>query len=270
MKLKIVHGSDWHGDFESHAPLPEADVYVLSGDMLPNFPNLTMRHWTGGPYGGSQVTDYMPYDEALKLNEQGWRWHTRKIVPEIEFERQNKWLLDLERSHSGTFKRTLREWLLPDSCLDHPVVIVKGNHDFTNIGHFFARGWGNTYEITDDPSQSFNILGLKWGGCRGVNFMVGEWSDELEHSAWQEATQRLPTDLDVLVTHSPPEGILDEYYGEHIGSGHLARYVGLKNHGLKLNCFGHVHNQGGKVEETGGCLFSNAATTVNVFDLEVK
>lgn len=40
--MKIVHFSDWHGSLDEQ--LPEADLYVCTGDMLPNFTSHTFRN----------------------------------------------------------------------------------------------------------------------------------------------------------------------------------------------------------------------------------
>ena len=90
--------------------------------------------------------------------------------------------------------------------------------------------------------------------------------------------ERIPDDVDVLVTHGPPHGILDtvkEGWPDHLGCVDLMyRVKQLKN--LKLHVFGHIHGGSGE-RLVDGVQFVNAAVCneryapvnpVRVFDLE--
>lgn len=66
----------------------------------------------------------------------------------------------------------------------------------------------------------------------------------------------IPADTDVLITHSPPYGILDFDDNIHYGSEEiLARLPELH---LKAHLFGHIHAQHGIMQQQG-IVFSNAA-----------
>ena len=104
--------------------------------------------------------------------------------------------------------------------------------------------------------------GLKIGGVRGVKYHRGRWSDELDAAEFDARVRRLPPDLDVLLTHAPPEGILDAIPGESIGSPSLRGYVARHDPAappLKAHLFGHIHEAKGRLE-LGGTVFSNAAS----------
>ena len=68
----------------------------------------------------------------------------------------------------------------------------------------------------------------------------------------------IPADTDVLITHGPPKGILDEtVHGRlHVGCGHLLKKVlEIKP---KVHVFGHIHEARG-VHEEAGIKFINAS-----------
>ena len=88
-----------------------------------------------------------------------------------------------------------------------------------------------------------------------------EWSDELEDGEFSDLAARLPRDLDVLVTHSPPEGILDQMSGVSIATPALRSYVARHDPSLpplKAHLFGHIHEARG-LHALGGTIFSNAS-----------
>jgi Icc-related predicted phosphoesterase len=152
---------------------------------------------------------------------------------------------------------------------------VKGNHDFISLSDWIG---GDVWEVDEDASRTTNIMGLKVGGCRGINYIAGEWSDELSRTEFSARAGTIPTDIDVLLTHSPPEGIFDRpppdpgTPREHqLGWGSLALASWLNRRiyygtPLRAHLFGHVHDFPG-VKKTSGTVFSNAATTCNLIDL---
>jgi len=72
----------------------------------------------------------------------------------------------------------------------------------------------------------------------------------------------IPDDVNILVTHGPPSGILDITYWmgvpkERVGCVDLLNKI-LTLKQLKLHCFGHIHNESGETE-INGVKFINAA-----------
>lgn len=158
---------------------------------------------------------------------------------------------------------------------DAPVVVVRGNHDFIDLASAFG---GEVFEITHDATRTVEYCGLKIGGTRGINYMGNIWNDELHQIEWQKRCEDLPMDLDVLVTHTPPIGILDKCYSVHIGTAELTRYItkriyaGQNVKPLKLHCFGHAHEARGidkqnDIKAGSNIIFSNAATTYHEIEL---
>ena len=249
--MKICHISDWHG---STTTLPSADAYVVTGDMLPNFVLIKIQV---DKWRRDGIVTYDPYGHLIGKPQAKpvGAYVGRLIVPEREKTLQRMWCAQ------HPFRR---ECGLDD---DAPVLVVRGNHDFIPLSDWIG---GDVWEADDDPTRSTQLLGLKIGGFRGINYIMGEWSDELRREQFDDRARRLPDDLDVLITHSPPLGILDRHH-ENYGSPALMSYLLRRTYGenarpLRAHFFGHVHEAMGK-ESRDGVLFSNAATTTNEIEL---
>lgn len=67
---------------------------------------------------------------------------------------------------------------------------------------------------------------------------------------------KIPSDTDVLITHSPAYGILD--YDDGINYGSEEILTKLSDLHLKAHLFGHIHAQHGILEQNG-ITFSNGA-----------
>ncbi len=87
---------------------------------------------------------------------------------------------------------------------------------------------------------------MSWGWKR-ILISFRNWAfmkdDDQRKRYWEMA----PDDVDVLVTHGPPFGLLDQATpdGEHLGCIHLRNYIERVK--PKLVCFGHIHGSGGSV-----------------------
>ncbi|MGZ4996591.1 MAG: hypothetical protein ACXV8J_01995 [Methylobacter sp.] len=67
----------------------------------------------------------------------------------------------------------------------------------------------------------------------------------------------IPDDTDVLITHTPPYGILDQVtIGEHVGCEDLREAV--KRVMSKVHVFGHIHKSYGMLKQNG-ITFINAS-----------
>lgn len=229
--MKVVHASDWHWEFHK---LPEADLYVFTGDMMDNYPvhDKYRDPWDimGGP-----------------------NWY---ISPENERIRQGQ---DIKYFVAeGGFRRFLAS---PDS----PIVCVRGNHDYIDLAGLF-EGCNLIHEFVDN--EIVEVLGLRVSGHRGIPWIYGSWNDEVQRPDLMDRIRRIPDNIDLLLTHYPPEGILDQErpgiaYGMGGMSGHV--FNALNPNGVHL--FGHIHGSGGMVQRVDDLRFSNAATTFNEIEL---
>jgi Icc-related predicted phosphoesterase len=143
-------------------------------------------------------------------------------------------------------------------------IVIGGNHDN------FCRDWAIHGLFTEDeyermyPGESpfFDYL-CDSGLCfEGVSFWGSPWSlwfnginPHCKAFTGTEADLKkkfdlIPNDLDILITHSPPYGILDEVKDRNTGYMRNCGSVSLREkieHVKPLyNVFGHIHEHGGK------------------------
>src|SRR5690606_23557456 len=77
-------------------------------------------------------------------------------------------------------------------------------------------------------------------------------------AALREKWNLIPADTDVLVTHGPPQGILDKTIaGDLAGCEEMKQRLPMLTN-LQLHVFGHIH-EGYGVEKSGEVSFVNAS-----------
>lgn len=149
-------------------------------------------------------------------------------------------------------------------------IIIAGNHE-TGLPTDPARVqmlFSNTVCLFD---QSYEIEGIKIYGAPGIPARSYFYrANYMQYNRPKEKWNRIPSDTDILLTHTPPRYLMD--YGKHkLGSWHEGD-IELLNQVFrvkpKIHCFGHNHDQPGviRVKHSGdfsSCpaetLFVNAA-----------
>lgn len=134
-------------------------------------------------------------------------------------------------------------------------IVIAGNHD--GILEYFPR---NQQPFVDGKKEPFAVYlhdegveyeGLTiWGSPYTPTYY--KWSfmrnrGEQIKKHWD----KIPNNIDILITHGPPFGILDRAYNtnwEKVGCEDL--FNAVKRVQPKLHVFGHVHEGYGKHEET--------------------
>jgi Icc-related predicted phosphoesterase len=252
--MKVVHFSDWHG---ARKLLPPADLYICTGDMLPNYPLVKFENI----YAQDSDRQFVWCDPlglepgATKHRPKNGIYCGRKLWPAREMSLQTQWVMQ----QVGMNGNVLRHEILGEP--DAPVIVCRGNHDFINLALMFG---GDVWEVSEKGDEVTTIKGFRIGGARGVNPISGEWSDEVSDVEMEERCCRIPRDIDILVTHTPPRGIMD-YGGDHYGNASVMLYCSdrkASDHPLRLHCFGHVHEEPGiQTDPECGTIYSNAACT---------
>jgi Icc-related predicted phosphoesterase len=138
-------------------------------------------------------------------------------------------------------------------------VLIAGNHDFimekpTSTRHAMPEG------ITYLEGESVEIDGWKvWGGPWTPRFF--DWAFNVDRGeAIKRYWDKIPDDTDILVTHGPPLGVLDNnLHGIPCGCEELRKAV--ERIEPKLHVFGHIHPGSGM--ETIGWKSGNKTTFVN-------
>lgn len=126
-------------------------------------------------------------------------------------------------------------------------IFIAGNHDNCLYGANIEGLPDNVHYLCND---SVIIDGIKF---YGVPMFL---EDDLEGN-FPELFSRIPDDTDVLLTHQPPLGILDEQDGINYGDNHL--YKRVMDVRPKYHLFGHLHHTEETYKVFRRIRFSNAA-----------
>ncbi len=168
--------------------------------------------------------------------------------------------------HAGDFMRRGDLEELP-ACFawfrefPHPAKLVSaGNHDWAFERQSPAAEALIPSDVTYLRDSGRTIDGVNFWGSPWQPWF-NDWAFNLQRG--QEIAEKgalIPDDVDVLVTHGPPHGVLDAVDGppaRHVGcEALLDRIATLPN--LRVHAFGHVHEDYGTLEE-GGRRFVNAS-----------
>jgi len=135
-------------------------------------------------------------------------------------------------------------------------VLIAGNHDW-----LFQLDPSGAEGLLDDGiiylrDSSVEIEGLKiYGSPWQPRFY--EWAFNLDRGEEMAGKWRLiPDDTDILITHGPPNGILDRTVdGDHAGCEEL--YKKVRAIKPRAHIFGHIHEGYGTATE-GDTRFVNA------------
>lgn len=149
-------------------------------------------------------------------------------------------------------------------------IFVPGNHDWLfesddyKARHLMRDRIFNNHVLIN---QEVIINGIKFYGSPwqpefgGWAFNLSRLDDSLRQN-WK----KIPNDVNVLITHSPPKGILDtiEPDGEELGCYDLKQRA--KCITPKYHCFGHIHGgYGHKI--LGATEFINASVVNERYEL---
>jgi Icc-related predicted phosphoesterase len=135
-------------------------------------------------------------------------------------------------------------------------IIIAGNHDNflqSMDEHRMWRYWdkvGVTY-LCDSGTEfeGLKIWGIPWSKrFIGMNPHCMAFTYDDENWFYDEKIAKIPVDVDILITHSPPYSILDKVTdGYSVGSSSIfnwLKYMGRP----RLHVFGHIHEAYGQKE----------------------
>lgn len=140
-------------------------------------------------------------------------------------------------------------------------ILVAGNHDYYLNFLYEIPGEETDLSYLCDSGTEFEglkIRGSPWiKRFEGMNPNTMAFTVDTEEEL-EEKWKLIPDDVDILVTHTPSRGILDETKnGLHAGSGKLYCAI-LDRPSIKLHVFGHIH------ESYGFFLRQTPISTTNV------
>ena len=136
-------------------------------------------------------------------------------------------------------------------------ILIAGNHDF------FAAEFPEKFEailpkeITYLQDSGITINGINIWGSPYQPDLIGWAFGKERGNALKSHWDLIPSNTDILITHTPPFGILDKTRsGKSIGCEQLSKRLEYLN--PKFHIFGHVHESYGIVE-TEETTFINAS-----------
>lgn len=150
------------------------------------------------------------------------------------------------------YRNKFNMWMYDQYPLKYKkVVFIAGNHDTwiqKNVTTEFMFGCGEYLCDSGTEFEGLKIWGSPWTkSFEGMNPACMAFTEQTEDGLMKHFG-KIPDDIDILVTHSPPYGVLDTVETvwnerevvEHCGSNYL--YGWLKYCGRpKLHVFGHIH-----------------------------
>lgn len=226
----------------------------------------------------------------------GARQHSKLVIPECD--------LLLHTGDIGGRTSVLEliefiEWFdkQPAECK----IFIAGNHDIALDKNFidnldselmvniFKQNLEQVNRILSNLPKSIHYLNNTDYVYKGIKIYGSPYSPSFHRNHWafnadrgneiKSIWGRIPHDIDILLTHTPPMGILDlipdEYVREnetnHVGCDDINNIIKKNLTTLKLHCFGHIHNNYGIIQKdvsrTRRVLFSNGAILNNEYEL---
>jgi Icc-related predicted phosphoesterase len=194
--------------------------------------------------------------------------HRRLIIPECDL------LIhagDLTYQGSTVVLRDFNEWvrLLKLKGTIKECIAIAGNHDLTLADRQRRKQASRAFtDFIYLKDESVEYGGLKfWGHPWTPTF--GNWGFMHAPGPMADIVRRIPKDIDVLVSHGPPQGVLDYVdRDENVGCKFLRKYVDEQKHKLKLHVFGHIHEQYGiQSFDRQETLFVNASSLDDRYEL---
>jgi len=137
-------------------------------------------------------------------------------------------------------------------------IFVAGNHDW-----LFERNRTLAKSLIPEgviylEDESIEIEGFNFYGSP-VQLEFCNWAFNRTEESLARYWEGIPDNTDILITHSPPFGILDEvnHNGRHLGSPSLTDTIMNRVRPL-ISVFGHIHSGHG-VKNVDDILFINAS-----------
>ena len=167
-------------------------------------------------------------------------------------------------TYTGDRIKTLEfvDWF--DSQPHKHKIFIAGNHDFLYEDSIFP--YDSPFRKNYLYNQAISIDGyIIYASPYTPKF--GNWAfmkkrgDEIANE-WK----KIPQDTDILITHGPPQGILDKTRrGVNAGCYDLMKRV--KEIKPQLHAFGHIHEGYGQVEKDG-TIFVNASNCDEFYNIK--
>lgn len=140
-------------------------------------------------------------------------------------------------------------------------ILIAGNHDWLFQRHpdMAAQLLAAHAGITYLQDSGVEIEGVKFWGSPWQPWFC-DWAFNLPRkgSAIRETWNKIPLGTEVLITHGPPHGVLDQVHGgQHLGCEELK--IRLEAILPRVHIFGHIHDAYG-VAQSKATAYVNACS----------
>ncbi len=144
-----------------------------------------------------------------------------------------------------------------------PFIIVPGNNEDDTQLETVCKNRPHIHILHGSGIDIDDLYFFGVGGGIPIT-PFGDWSFDISEEAAEDLLLDTPEHC-ILITHSPPKGILDRSStGQSLGS------VSIKNTVLKkqprLNVCGHIHGSAGKTSQLGNTTIINAGPRGTFFE----
>lgn len=212
IKTRFFIISDTHGDALIHKPVGKFDVAIHCGDMT----------------------------EESKLEE-------FKSALDLLMEVDAPLKLVIAGNHDISMDTPVLKRMLSDNTTSQDSAIIKKTYgDFGEARAVFtskaAKASGvvfldeGTHRFTLDNGASLSVFASPYTPSANAS-----WA--FQYTPAQEHTWAIEKNTDVVITHSPPHGILD--YTSRIRAGSPSLFAAVARAQPRLHCFGHIHSAWG-------------------------
>lgn len=147
-------------------------------------------------------------------------------------------------------------------------IVIAGNHELTfqshqrNIVISLLKEAGIIY--LEDSGVTIDNISF-WGSPWQPRYF--DWAFNLDRKglAITQKWNAIPEHTNVLITHGPPYGILDQTTDNGSQGCEMLEKRVFQLPELKAHIFGHLHHDGGKLEEVNNIKFINAAVCTDSY-----
>lgn len=150
------------------------------------------------------------------------------------------------------------------AAIDRPTVLVPGNSESADELVAACRGWPAAHVL---HGRGTRIEGLSFFGIGGGIPVTpfGAWSWDFTEAKAERLLAGCP-EGGILVSHSPPQGIVDrDSRGQHLGSEAVHRAIEQKS--PRLVVCGHIHGSWREQAELGTTTVVNAGPQGIVWEM---
>ena len=146
-----------------------------------------------------------------------------------------------------------------------PAVLVPGNNETREALQLASENWANAHVLHGDRIElaGLEIVGIG-GGIPVTPF--GDWSYDFSDAEAEELLREFEA-ADIIIAHSPPQGLVDvDSKGIHRGSQALRECI--HRLGPKLYVCGHIHDSWQAMCQYEGCQVMNLGPEPQLIELD--